>query len=391
MNVLVLTPDRVGSTLLQRLITIYMQRLTLDQPVINLHELTNGLEKYWSETFQQTMLGRAADTGYFQTLPEIVELLQSCNHYKTSRLARYHIRNRCDSIADQLEFYKYLNDNFYIISARRENLLEHALSWCIFVHSRRLNVYTHQEKFQTFGQLYQSQIRVERLNLEKYLDEYVEYLDWCDRHFTVHSYFQYEQHRQRLEEYILSLDIFRNKSSVSWQDQYQIPFDDWNRCHYLCSDISGLSANLEPQLLLGHKTSTDLALQVPKEFSVRTVTESLSVADQEFLKNNGTKYLKASNEIQSLVDQRIMPTGVPIKLQTLIEKRLLIENWDDVVDWYNQWCKRTQQASPYSPEDLAQQAINENYNYHAICQSYGQQKDDVLPESPRLTNVRPQP
>ena len=49
MNVLILTPDRVGSTLLQRLITIYMLRKGFDLPVVNLHELSNGLQKYYNE------------------------------------------------------------------------------------------------------------------------------------------------------------------------------------------------------------------------------------------------------------------------------------------------------------------------------------------------------
>ena len=47
MNVLILTPDRVGSTLLQRLITIYATINENHNPLtINLHELTNGLVTY---------------------------------------------------------------------------------------------------------------------------------------------------------------------------------------------------------------------------------------------------------------------------------------------------------------------------------------------------------
>lgn len=390
MNVLVLTPDRVGSTLLQRLITIYMQFLQCDRPIINLHELTNGLELYWNSTLKQKVLGRAQDTGYFQTLPEIRKLLEQCSHYKTSRLARYHIRNRQDSIADQLDFYKYLNDNFYIISARRENLLEHALSWCIYVHSRRLNVYSHHEKFEVFGDLYKDKISVERLNLEKYLDEYVEYLDWCNRHFTIHSYFHYDQDRTRLEQYILGLDIFRQTNKITWDNQYDINFDDWNRCHYLCSDISGLSQGLQTQKLLSHQPGSNLSLQVPEKLSVRSVTESLNPTDQMFLKTHGTAYLRTSNQIKQLVAARILPTGIPIKLQTLIEKRLLIENWEDVVSWYNSWCSRTGHGIPYSPEDLAQQAINESCNYHAVDQQSCQKTDADQLESHYQANVPPQ-
>jgi len=96
MNVLILTPDRVGSTLLQRVITVYMQSHTYNRPVINLHELTNGLMKYYSPVFNQEVLGKPTDRpwGYYQSLDEILEHLNSTDHYKTARLAHYHILNR---------------------------------------------------------------------------------------------------------------------------------------------------------------------------------------------------------------------------------------------------------------------------------------------------------
>ena len=76
MNVLILTPDAVGSTLLQRLITIYMQFYQFDQPVINLHELSNGLVKYYNTTFDQEVLGKKeGHWGYHQSLEQIVGLL----------------------------------------------------------------------------------------------------------------------------------------------------------------------------------------------------------------------------------------------------------------------------------------------------------------------------
>jgi hypothetical protein len=114
MNVLILTPDRVGSTLLQRLITIYMLRRDFGHTVINLHELTNGIIKYYNPTLNQEVLGKdlSQDIGYLQSLPEIVDLLKSVEHYKTSRLAHYHLVRRADSRSDQLGFYEYLNRNF---------------------------------------------------------------------------------------------------------------------------------------------------------------------------------------------------------------------------------------------------------------------------------------
>ena len=180
MNVLILTPDRVGSTLLQRLITIYMIRKGFDRPVINLHELSNGLEKYFNDSLQQEVLGkpRGVDWGYFQTLTEVVDLLSSVDHYKTSRLAHYHLINRQDSIGDQIKFYEYLNNNFFIISCQRENLFEHALSWLINSHSKRLNVYSPAEKVDIFANLYRDGITATQQGLEKHLDNYVKYDQW---------------------------------------------------------------------------------------------------------------------------------------------------------------------------------------------------------------------
>jgi hypothetical protein len=152
MNVLILTPDRVGSTLLQRLLTVYMLRREFGRPVINLHELTNGLIKYYNDLMNQEVLGKpnSSGWGYFQSLPDIIDMLSSVDHYKTSRLAHYHLINRNDSLDDQLKFYEYLNTNFYIISCRRDNLFEHGLSWAIQAHSKKLNVYSPQEKINDF-------------------------------------------------------------------------------------------------------------------------------------------------------------------------------------------------------------------------------------------------
>ena len=100
MNVLILTPDAVGSTLLQRMLTIYMQFHQFDRPTINLHELTNGLEKYYSPEFNRELVSKKTlkQWGYHQSLKEVVDLLSSVDHYKTSRLAHYHIRSRGDTI-----------------------------------------------------------------------------------------------------------------------------------------------------------------------------------------------------------------------------------------------------------------------------------------------------
>ena len=356
MNILILTPDRVGSTLLQRLITVYMNMHKFDRPVINLHELTNGLIKYYSEDFGQEVLGKPNGRawGYYQTLEEIADLLHSVPHYKTSRLAHYHIKNRQDTLAQQVPFYQYLNDNFFVVSARRDNLLEHGLSWCIQLHSKKLNVYSHAEKIDTFYDIYQNRITVEPAALIRYLDQYVEYLNWVDNHFQVSSYFHYEQHMPQIEEYILGLPIFNNQPPQSFKSTFDIEFRDWNLCHYLGSDLSGLSAQLEhrgnPQLEYSGPTPTTTALVPTKQ---NEIASSLSRADQEFLLAHGKNYRVVADALTELVQKKILVTSVPIKLQTMLEKKLLIRNYDQCVSVYNEWAVKNQIGTVYNDEMLS--------------------------------------
>ena len=182
MNIIILTPDRVGSTLLQRLITVFANINENYNPLtINLHELTNGLTCYDHPTFKQSVLGKKSEGwGYHQTLQTVAGLLDNCGHQVVSRLAHYHIKNRKDSAADQLAFYQYLNDNFFIIAARRSNLLEHAMSWCIAVEAKKLNVYSFEEKYKIYNNIVENPITVQSEMMEKYLNQYREYMDWVD-------------------------------------------------------------------------------------------------------------------------------------------------------------------------------------------------------------------
>ena len=218
MNVLILTPDRVGSTLLQRVLTVYLLGQNIDKPVINLHELTNGLIKYYNPTVNAEVLGKPNGTnwGYFQSLDEITELLKSVDHYKTSRLAHYHIARRKDTISDQIKFYEYLNNNFFIISCRRENLFEYALSWGINSHSKKLNVYNLDEKTDTFYDIYKNKISISKELLITHLDNYKKYIEWTDSYFNVQSYFNYDVDVHNLEKYILIQIYKKNHININY-------------------------------------------------------------------------------------------------------------------------------------------------------------------------------
>jgi len=401
MNVLLLTPDRVGSTLLQRVLTIYMLRQGFDKPVINLHELTNGLEKYVNTTLNQEVLGkpRGTDWGYYQSLEEITELLKSVDHYKTSRLAHYHIERRKDTLSDQIKFYEYLNKDFYIISCRRKNLLEHALSWIIHAHSKNLNVYSLAQKFEVFDEIYKNKITASKEQMFRALDAYKKYIEWCDTYFNVQSYFNYEDSINNLEDFILNLDFMNNTSSNTWNNMFGIEFDDWNKTHKLLPDIL-LEPNQQGQekinlinIEIGKNNweeirGKDWPVEIPiklEEYnkfpvhireeiehrisSISTDTITTTQEKSHFLHKTLSVYSDTYHQITDLVRNGFLVTGIPIKLQTFSEKKKIIKNFDECVGWFNHWVEENNFGELFVDEKfkdqelLEEQKLNQFGNY----------------------------
>ena len=426
MNVLILTPDAVGSTLLQRLITIYMQFHQFDRPVINLHELTNGLHSFYSSDFNREIIGRS-QKGYVQSLPDITNLLKQQDHYKVARLAQYHIISRRDELEQQIPFYQYLNDNFFIIATRRKNVFEHALSWGINKITKKLNVYSPDEKINTFINLYKSSVLLDEESLINSLETYKKYIDWCNNHFSVGSHFYYDKHIKHIEKYILDLPIFAGQSKqVSWNDVYGIEFSNWNRCHFFTSNIETLALNKpESQLKLTLSDKYDenkldflstyfdkelkkdydkisdtqwpvvnsikdyeqLPDQIKQEctdvhglnsynkyLSLRNTVSYLPVDQINFLEQHFKKYSDAFGSIEKMQELGILSSGLPIKKQTLAAKKFMVKNFDQCVDVYNQWISR-------NPD------IGQPINIELINQQIDQEKEiwRPTPESKLLT------
>lgn len=332
MNVLVLTPDRVGSTLLQRLITAYAVINQNNNPLtINLHELTNGLISYHNDTFQRTVLGKKPEAwGYHQTLEAVTDLLQNADHDIVARLAHYHIKRRGDTLGHQLSFYRWLNENFYIVATRRQNLFEHAISWAIVGESKNLNVYNHEQKYQVFKDLHQHGIELQPDIIDKYLVQYQSYLEWVDRHFEVNAWFEYERDMPNIEQFVLGLGPFKNTPKITWENRWDISFNHWNRMHYLLSLV-----------------------KFDKEFSNE---------EKQFMNTHIECYTKARIWLQDLQDAGIIINGVPIKLHTLQEKAEVVRNIDKCLLTYNAWVNDRQPtwAIPYHPQTLQTAALVEH-------------------------------
>lgn len=270
-------------------------------------------------------------------LEHVVNLLSSVKHDKISRVAHYHIKNRGDSMGDQLDFYNYLNNNFYIVACKRKNIFEHALSWSIIREAKtesifKGNAFSPEEKFKFMKEINEHGINVNVDAFQKHLDNYADYLAWLDRHFVVNAYFEYERDVQDLEKFILSLTPFNRlgKRPITWLEKFDIEWNTWNRIHYLRS--------LEP---FGHAYTEE---------------------ERALMDSHMVGYNNAVNYINELIEKRIMFSGIPIKLHTLKEKARLIKNAPELLEHYNDWARLAPPNVPaltYSPQVLEQQAARE--------------------------------
>ena len=70
-----------------------------------------------------------------------------------------------------------------------------------------------------------------------------------------------------------------------------------------------------------------------------------------------------------LQKQRVLVTGIPLKLQSLQEKKQLIRNFDQCVEWYNQWVDKNNFGEHYSINEINLLASSEEQTLTApICQ-----------------------
>jgi hypothetical protein len=89
---------------------------------------------------------------------------------------------------------------------------------------------------------------------------------------------------------------------------------------------------------------------------------SLSVTNEEytFLEKNLTLYVDTNIQLLKLVGNGFLVTGIPLKLQSLREKKLIIKNFDQCIEWYNQWVETNNFGTVYSTPELDTIMSNED-------------------------------
>ena len=302
MHYLFLTPDSVGSTILQRLttMTLYLE----NHKVQNTHELSTGLalrngvavtpngeEPYDKISGLTYSLVQWNTKRYHQRIGKTATILHQSNPQTelVSRLAKYHMDNRKDPVNEQQDFYKFLNGHFgKIIMCVRENIFEYAMSWSIREQSGVLNVYDEEDRDKV------SQVsEVDENFFIRKCQQYVEYTEWVENNFP-------------------------NVETVSYENTIK-------------------DSDAVMQKLTGHQdTFTD-------KFGMSL--SSILSNEYNFLRN---KSEMSNDEMKSLAKYRLMCWemidkkiifGVPLKNTTLTEKKNQIKNFNSCLDKFYKFAK----------------------------------------------------
>ena len=285
MHYIILTPDGVGSTILQRLLTMALHIEGVD--VTNTHELTSGL------LFDNGIVVKDSSVSYAQSLSEIEKIVRASDP-KTqivSRVAKYHLNNRKDTEKDKRSFYKFLNDYYgKKIKCVRQNIFEYAMSWSIRDKSNVLNVYTQHDR--------QKVSAVKEVDEEYFLikcKEYVEYERWIEVNFPDTQIMAYE-------------DLLTDGDKV-------------------IADLTGYQDTFKTHFGI----SLDSILKREYDF-LRGSKHRLTREEQKGL----ILYKQYGNEMK---DKKIITSSMPMKNTTLADKKEQIKNFDNCLAKFYKFAK----------------------------------------------------
>lgn len=313
-NYLILTPDGVGSTYLQRALTVYLHSAGLDY--WNTHELLNGLGLLEGNLYKDWSFD------YSQTIPEICGLLESTSNSLVSRIAQYHITNRLrNNKEDYQQLYDTCNKKFDKIFYCVRDPFEYALSWSIRHNTNVLNVYSVKERINIHGEDIKQTLNLEYFNRK--LEQYSNYEYWAEDNFNITRAVNYDDNHR-------DVDI-------------------------MMKELTGLDHNVEDRI----------GISLQEYSTIRYMTSMyMQTKDKKYVCNReqAAGAIQLKKFIQSLVPNKL-PNEIPVKMNTMQDKQKRVINFDEAAEVYNKWTTTTNSHMPISQEDIAQRISTESKIY----------------------------
>lgn len=317
-NYLILTPDGVGSTYLQRALTVYLNCANLDY--WNTHELLNGLGLLNDNLYKDW------EIGYGQTLDEICKLLKSTSNNLVSRVAQYHITNREKRYKENYEsFYNQCNQKFDKIFYCVRDPFEYAISWTVRNINDVFNVYSVKERIDIHGETVKYNLDLNYFRQK--LQQYYRYESWAEDNFNITSSVKYEESHHNIDATVKQLTGLDHNV----EDRFGISLQDYSKIRYLVSLYS----------------QTRDKKHMPKI----DYTTCKSILDlHEFTR-------------RLTFDNKQMASLIPIKMNTMADKKKRVSNFDEAVEIYNKWTLTTNTHIPITQKDIENHIAKESHIY----------------------------
>ena len=331
MNFLILTPDGVCSTYLQRALTVYLN--ASGEEYFNTHELLNGLSLDLNMNLYKVM------RGYRQSLQEICDLLDANQGKLVSRLAQYHVENRSNgniptppkgvpqrpvpieilernSKEDYLPFYEKCNTTFDKILYCVRDPFEYSLSWGIRNITGKFNVYSMKERIETHGE--DESYIVDLDFMKSKLDQYQRYLYWVK-------------------------DNFSNAIEVVYDDLH-------NDVDLVLSNITGLDYSMKDEWGISLQEHSTLLYKMSLFYPI-----DLDYSD---------KLLRYQ---QTLIDDnKMFKDGMPIKMNTLQDKSKKVSNFLNCLETYNTFADSSNEFPLISEDQIYTRIERESEIYELV-------------------------
>ena len=327
MNFLILTPDGVGSTYLQRALTVYLN--TSGHEYFNTHELLNGVELDHEGNLYKRF------KGYRQSLQEICDMLDANQGQLVSRVAQYHIESRLsgqfpkppkgirtrpistdilqrNQKEDYTPFYKKCKSVFDKIIYCVRDPFEYSLSWSIRNITGKLNVYSIRERMESHGEDVTYDIDLNYM--KRKLHQYNRYLYWVK-------------------------DNFRDAIAVNYDDIH-------NDIDLLVSNLTGLDYYVKDDWGFSLQEYSTMMYKMSKIYNT-----NLQYSD------NFLSYQR------KLIEERKLFNNMPIKMNTLHDKARKITNFIECIDTYNNFIDSSNEFKPVSKSEIYQRIENEDRIY----------------------------
>jgi hypothetical protein len=191
--------------------------------------------------------------------------------------------------------------------------------------------------------------------------------------------------------------VFSAQSNlVTWNQNFGISFNDWNKIHYARSNLDYLpleksndlkKAILELPNIVQHYQQhapehwpalnsldevANLPLAVQQQWAQDIICQEgtvplLSQSHQQAIAPFKHAYNQAQQTIIQMIDLGIIINGPPIKKQTLSEKQKTIRNFNQLIEIYNDWAlDHPDIAFPVTNQDLVDKTHTESKFWNSI-------------------------